>query len=68
MNNNYTEGDIPMGFSMALAQNTHALEAFSAMSMDEKRAVIEKARRVTSKKEMNELVGGISGKNRTEIF
>ncbi|MDD3921202.1 MAG: hypothetical protein PHO41_08550 [Eubacteriales bacterium] len=51
--------DLPLGFGMALAQNTNALERFGAMSRAQQQAVIDRARTVRSKEEMDALVAGI---------
>lgn len=58
--NNLTNGDIPMGFGMALAKNVKAMEAFSAMSDDKKRALIDKTHSITSKREMQTFVDSIA--------
>lgn len=53
---------VPVGFSMALAQNSAALEKYSSMTQSEKQAVISKARNVKSDTEMRQLVDGLCGK------
>lgn len=56
-------GDIPLGFGMALAQNTEALERFSALSQGERDALISGARSVHSKAEMAAYVNQIPGRS-----
>lgn len=52
-NKNYVNGpEIPMGFGMALAQNSEAMDRFSAFPEAKKRAVIEHTHQIRSKKEM----------------
>ena len=48
--------DLPMGFSMALAQNEAAMKQFESLSEAEKQAVIQRTHSVTSKQEMRRLV------------
>ena len=55
--------ELPLGFGMALAQNEQAMQAFEAMTEEQKRAVIEKTHTVSSRREMQQLVSGlVSGK------
>ena len=51
--------NIPMGFGMALAMNPPAFNAYSAMSEEEKQAVIAKAHNAHSEQEMHRIVAGI---------
>ena len=51
--------NIPMGFGMALAMNPPAFNAYSAMSEEEKPAVIAKAHNAHSEQEMHRIVEGI---------
>ena len=53
------QDEMPLGFSMALAQNTRALERFSALPEREKKSVIQGAREVGSKREMRAYVNAI---------
>ncbi len=48
--------EVPMGFSMALAQNEKALNVYAGMRDEQKEEVIDKARNVKSKQEMQSLV------------
>lgn len=47
---------VPIGFGMALAQNTAAMNAYAAMTEEQKQAIINKAHNVRSEKEMHDLV------------
>ena len=51
--------ELPMGFGMALARNTEAMERFSNMTKDEQQKIIDKTHSVSSKKEMQQLVRDI---------
>ena len=48
--------NIPIGFGMALAMNPPAFNAYSAMSEEEKQAVIAKAHNAHSEQEMHRIV------------
>lgn len=57
---NYANGDgIPLGFGMLLAQNTDAMNRFSALTDEQKQSIINGAAKVNSKKEMREYVNQI---------
>lgn len=56
LNNHY---DMPMGLSFQLGLNEKALTAYARMDDAEKRQVVEAARNVTSKAEMQQLVAGL---------
>lgn len=51
--------NIPIGFGMALAMNPVAFNAYSAMTEEQKRAVIEKAHSARSEQEIHEIVNSI---------
>lgn len=48
--------EVPIGFSLAMIGDIRAMNAFAGMSEDERREVIEEARNVTSKAEMEKLI------------
>ena len=52
---------VPTGFSMALSMNPRALNAYSAMSPEEKRDILSKAQSAHSQKEMQTLVASLAG-------
>ena len=51
--------DMPMGFTMALAQHTEALEHFAKLSDEERQRVIDRAKQMNSKAEMRNYVENI---------
>jgi len=50
---------VPIGFGMALAMNPPALNAYSAMSEQQKQAVLNKAHNARSEKEMHQIVNSM---------
>lgn len=52
--------ELPLGLSMALAENLHAMQKFSNMTEDEQRAFINRSRNAESKQEMRELVSDLN--------
>ena len=52
--------EMPLGLGFGLARNEEAMEHFSNLSEIEKKQVIEAARMVQSKKEMNGLIQDIA--------
>ena len=58
---NFVNGkDIPLGFGMALAQNSEAMTRFSALTEQQRRQLIEGTHSVRSKKEMQAYVDRIA--------
>ena len=56
---------VPIGFGMALARNPQALNAYSAMTDEQKQAILNQARNARSEQEMNRIVTGlVRGKDR----
>lgn len=55
--------EIPVGLSMALAENLHAMERFSNMDEGQKQEFIRRSRAVSSKQEMRSLVSGLDSMN-----
>ena len=47
---------VPIGFGMALAMNPQVLNAYSAMSEEEKQMILNKAHNARSEKEMHHIV------------
>ena len=60
MEQNVFGNGIPMGFGMALAQNTSALNYFSNLSEEERLKILDKAKNIRSKREMRSYVNGLS--------
>lgn len=50
---------VPIGFGMALAMNPPALNAYSAMTEDQKQAILNQAHNARSEKEMHRIVNSI---------
>lgn len=50
---------LPVGFAMALAQNTPALEKFGQMSKAQRQTYIDQAHNARSEKEMHQIVASI---------
>ncbi|MGN1025601.1 MAG: hypothetical protein ACI4P4_04260 [Faecousia sp.] len=48
--------EVPMGFGMALAMNEPALNAYAAMTEQQKQAVLRKAHNARSRQEMQSIV------------
>lgn len=51
---------VPIGFGMALAQNTAAMNHYAHLSEEQKQEVLNKAHNVRSEKEMYTLVAGLA--------
>ena len=51
---------IPMGFGMALNQNTAAMIRFSGMTRDQQQAILDQAHSIHSKEGMYQLVAQIA--------
>ena len=54
------KNELPMGLGFGLAMNEKSMSNFAAMGADEKHQVIEAARNVRSKREMQNLVNDIA--------
>ena len=51
---------VPIGFGMALAQNTAAMNRYAHLSEAQKQAILNKAHNVRSEKEMYALVASLA--------
>lgn len=51
---------VPIGFGMALAMNPPALNAYSAMTEEQKQAILDRAHNARSEKEMHQIVNSIA--------
>jgi len=51
---------VPIGFGMALAMNPPAMNAYSAMTEQQKRAILNKAHNARSEKEMHDIVNSLA--------
>lgn len=52
--------EMPLGFSMALAQNPLALQKFAMLSEEKKKQIIDGTHSVKSRQEMHEYVNKIT--------
>ena len=52
--------EVPLGFSMALAQNPLALQKFAMLSEEKKKQIIDGTHSVKSRQEMHEYVNKIT--------
>jgi hypothetical protein len=52
---------VPIGFGMALATNQPAMDAYAAMTEQQKQAILSKAHNVRSEKEKHNLVASLAG-------
>ena len=52
-------GTMPIGFSMALAQNEAALSRFGTMTESEKQAILSKAHGARSERDMEQIVASL---------
>ena len=63
-NNNFANGEgVPMGFGMALAQNSKAMDCFSSLSDNERQSIINGAHNIRSKNEMQSYVQQLADHN-----
>ena len=51
---------VPIGFGIALAVNEPVMNAYSAMTEEQKQAILNKAHNVRSEREMHDLVNSLS--------
>lgn len=58
---------VPIGFGMALAMNAPAMEAYAAMTEQQKQAILNKAHNARSEKEMHDIVNSISENKSTDV-
>ncbi len=56
MERDLLQDGLPLGFGLALAQNTKALMCFTALSDEEKKKVVDGTKTVQSKQEMRDYV------------
>ncbi len=52
--------EMPVGFSMALAQNPEAMQHFAMLSDDKKQEIIDGTHTINSKREMHEYVNKLT--------
>lgn len=56
---------VPIGFSMALAQNEAAMNAYAVMTKEQKQAVLNRAHNARSEKEMSRIISGLTSEQTT---
>ena len=52
---------VPLGFGMALTRNFNAMNAYSSMTEEQKKAALERAHKARSEKEMSTIVESLAG-------
>ena len=60
MNQSIGFPDLPLGFSMALAQNPQALSRFAELNETQRQAVVAQTHAIGSKKEMKAFVANLT--------
>ena len=60
-------GTLPIGFSMALAQNEAALNRFGTMTESEKQAILSRAHGARSEREMEQIVSSLVSGGQQEL-
>lgn len=55
---------VPIGFGMALAMNPNALNVYSAMTEEQKQAILNQAHNARSETEMHRIADGIAGQKK----
>lgn len=58
--------EIPLGLGLGLSMNEKAMSEFANMNESEKEQVIDKAKNVQSKQEMQHLIQNIADQNRLQ--
>ena len=53
---------VPIGFGMELAQDEMAMQRYSSLTQEEKRAVLKRAHNARSEKEMRKIVADLSNR------
>lgn len=51
---------VPIGFGMALAMNPPAFNAYSAMTEEQKQAILKRAHNARSEEEMHQIVNSLA--------
>ena len=51
---------VPLGFGMALSMNPNELNAYSALSEEQKQAILDRAHSANSEQEMHRIVNSIA--------
>ena len=51
---------VPIGFGMTLAMDYTAMEAYAALTEEQKQQVLDKARNARSEEEMRQIIAGVT--------
>ena len=51
---------VPIGFGMTLAMDYTAMEAYAALTEEQKQKVLDKARNARSEEEMRQIIAGVT--------
>ena len=51
---------VPIGFGMALAMDYTAMEAYAALTEEQRQQVLDKARNARSEEEMRQIIAGVT--------
>ena len=51
---------VPIGFGMALAMDYTAMEAYAALTEEQKQQVLDKARNARSEEKMRQIIAGVT--------
>ena len=51
---------VPIGFGMALAMDYTAMEAYAALTEEQKQQVLDKARNARSEEEMRQIIASVT--------
>ena len=51
---------VPIGFGMELAMDYTAMEAYAALTEEQKQQVLDKARNARSEEEMRQIIAGVT--------
>ncbi len=60
MENIFKNTEIPMGFSMALAQNLPAMQYFAGLSENQRNQIVKQTHQIQSKEEMQSFVSSLT--------
>ena len=51
---------VPIGFGMALSMDYTAMEAYAALTEEQKQKVLDRARNARSEEEMRQIIAGVT--------
>ena len=62
------QGNLPLGFGMALAQNEAAMRYFAGLPDQERQNILNQTRQVKSRREMQSLVMGLAAQAGNQVL